>query len=232
MKSGPQSQKIQKLFNDLAHRYDKGNQWITLGLGKSWKKKLIQWSEAKPGDQILDCATGTGDLIISYFEKLEGHGKFIGTDFSEKMLEQARLKNYPQIEFQWADASELKFEDQSFDIVSISYGLRNIKERAQAISDMSRVLKPGGQLMILETGDSPYFFMRPFLNFYNSKVMPLLGGFVSKQGDSYRYLSDSTQSFPSGQDLCQSLKEFGSFSQVEYKTILGGASFLYKAKKV
>ncbi len=231
MKQGPESSKIQSLFNNLAGSYDKGNQWITLGLGQSWKTKLINWSDAQPGDQILDCATGTGDLIIGYYEKLKAQGRFIGTDFSEKMLEHARVKNHPDIEFEWADATDLKFEDHSFDIVSMSYGLRNVENRFKAIFEMSRVLKPGGRLMILETGPSPYFFMRPFLDFYNSKIMPLLGGYVSQQGDSYKYLSSSTQNFPSGKKLCNMIQENGEFKSIEYKTIFGGASFMYKAIK-
>ncbi len=232
---GPESKTIQSLFSNISGSYDSANDLITFGIARLWRKKLVRWSNVKSTDHVLDIATGTGDLAFDFYN---AQGKrpdvVIGADFCEPMLEIARQKaqdQKAQIGFQFADACALPFADESFDVVSISYGLRNVEDLSKAVSEMYRVLKSNGRMMILETGSESRGVLGPFVKFYNNKVMPILGGIISGKKDAYNYLSKSSSKFPSGQALIDMIQQSASFEKIEYQPLMGGASFIYKATK-
>jgi demethylmenaquinone methyltransferase/2-methoxy-6-polyprenyl-1,4-benzoquinol methylase len=228
---GPNPDEIKNLFSEVATGYDKANDAMTLGLAHLWRRKLVAWSEAKPGQSVLDCATGTGDLAIEFKKAVGETGRVMGTDFCEDMLELAPPKAKKaglDIQFQTADAMNLQFEDNSFDVSSIGYGIRNVADPQLAIREMARVVKPGGCVMILETGDSPDTPLRGFFDFYFRQVIPRIGGWVTGKRFSYEYLNKSSRGFPSRERFIDLMSSTDAFSSTEYRVLMGGASFMYK----
>ena len=246
---GPNPETIKDLFGRNVEVYDRANDIISLGLAHFWRRKLVFWSE-KEGlkasygkshasslrlkgkrKSILDCATGTGDLAFQ-FKRIFPSFRVTGCDFCKPMLEKARKKAKAfslDVEFKFSDLTHLSFEDNTFDVTSVSYGIRNVKNPSQALFEMARVTKSGGKLMILETGDSHRFLMRIAFRFYFKFLVPLLGGWVSGDRKAYEYLSHSSCSFPSGERFVSFLKSTNLFRDIQYRSILGGASFMYKA---
>jgi len=228
---GPNPKEIKNLFASVASGYDKANDAMTFGMAHLWRRKLVVWSEAKPGDRVLDCATGTGDLAIEFKQKVGDRGSVLGTDFCEEMLELAPPKAEKaglKIDFKIADAMNLPFQDAQYDIASIAYGIRNVSDPKKALAEMARVVKPGGRVMILETGDSPEHALRPFFEFYFRKVIPRVGGWVTGKRYAYEYLNNSSRGFPSRERFVELMKETGRFESTEFRVLFGGASFLYK----
>lgn len=231
---GPEASKIQNLFSDISKTYDTANDAITFGMARNWRKKLVKWSDVNPEDRILDIATGTGDLAFDFFNFSGQRNEVIGIDFCQPMLDvaidKAKIKG-TKIKFIWGDACDLKFSDEYFDIVSISYGIRNVEDFEKSIQEIFRVLKPGGRFMILETGSKDSGILSPFINLYSSYLMPVLGGLISGKKSAYQYLCESSALFPSGKKLTDKILKTAKFKTAENKKILGGASFLYKIIK-
>ncbi len=230
---GPKADEIKNLFASVAPGYDRANDAMTFGLAHLWRRKLVAWSEAKPGDRVLDCATGTGDLALEFKQTVGPTGQVVGTDFCAEMLDLAPPKAEKaglKIEFQVADAMNLPFPDQQFDIASISYGIRNVSDPAKALSDMARTVKSGGHVMILETGDSPDHPLRGFFDFYFRQVVPRIGGWVTGKRFAYEYLNKSSRGFPAREKFVELMQSTGKFSKVEFKVLMGGASFIYRGK--
>lgn len=230
---GPNPDEIKNLFNSIASTYDKSNDVITLGFVHPWRKAMIKYSGAKAGDHVLDCATGTGDLAIEFKKVVGKDGYVLGTDFCEGMLDEAPKKAKEQnleIDFELADATNLPYEDNKFDITSIGYGIRNVVDPAKAICEMARVTKPNGVVIILETGDTRNPFLQPFINLYFKHLVPRLGGWTSGKPKAYEYLNKSSSLFPSRNDFVDIMTSTKQFSKVEYKSLMGGASFIYKGK--
>lgn len=225
---GPPAQEIQNIFNSVAHGYDKANDMMTFGMAHRWRKSVVRWSGVKENSRVLDCATGTGDLAFE-FKRVAKNGEVIGTDFCEAMLSHAPKKALElglDVKFQTADVLNLPFEDNSFDVASIAYGIRNVEDPIRALSEMARVVRPGGCVMILETGDGQW----PLIDFYFRNVVPRIGGWVTGRRDAYEYLSRSSNKFPSGMEFLGLMKETGRFSAVEFKKFIGGGSFVYKGR--
>ncbi len=228
---GPKPEEIRHLFAEVAQGYDKANDAMTLGMAHLWRKKLVVWADTDEGDRVLDCATGTGDLAIEFKKAVGSTGKVMGTDFCEEMLELAPPKAKKaglDIQFQTADAMNLPFGDDSFDVTSIGYGIRNVADPQLAIREMARVVKPGGRVMILETGDSPDTPLRGFFEFYFRQVIPRIGGWVTGKRFAYEYLNKSSRGFPSRERFLDLMRSTDAFSSVEYRVLLGGASFMYR----
>lgn len=228
---GPNSEDIRHLFASVASGYDKANDAMTFGLAHLWRRKLVVWSEAKAGDQVLDCATGTGDLALEFKTKVGPQGSVVATDFCKEMLELAPPKADKaglKIDFQVADAMNLPFADDTFDISSIAYGIRNVSDPQKALSEMARVVRPGGRVMILETGDSPDHALRPFFDFYFRKVVPRVGGWITGKRQAYEYLNRSSRGFPSRDRFLDLMHATGRFENCEFRVLLGGASFIYR----
>lgn len=227
----PQPEKVQNLFGSIAKTYDTANDAMTFGMARLWRKKLVKISKAKRGDTILDCATGTGDLAIDFKKVVKG-GKVIGSDFSPEMLSYAGPKAKKQnldILFEIADATNLKYPPQKFDITSIAYGIRNVGSLDKAFSEMARVTKPGGKVMILETGTQKNPVVRALISLYFTKIVPIIGGIISKEKWAYDYLNDTSRNFPGGDNFVELLKKTELFSEVKCKTLMLGASYIYTA---
>ena len=230
---GPDPEKIHNLFSSIADGYDRANDWMTFGLAHSWRKTLVRISDAKAGDHILDCATGTGDLAIEFKKVVGPTGKVIGSDFCAEMLAyapaKAQAKNL-EITFEQADAMNLPYADSSFDVVSIAYGIRNVGDPTKALREMARVCKPGGRVMILETGDAHLPLMGGAMKFYFKNIVPRIGGWITGRPQAYDYLNKSSLSFPSRERFVQLMNATGCFRQVRFRSLMGGASFIYRAE--
>lgn len=227
------AQQVHNIFSSIAPRYDVANDVISLGRSHAWRAECVRLSGAREGTSVLDVATGTGDFAIA-FKKVVGAGQVVGVDFCAEMLVPAPSKAQSQgldITFKQGDAMNLEFADASFDVVSIAYGLRNVSDAGGAIKEMSRVLKPTGKLMILETGRSEWPLFGAATEFYTSKIMPVLGGWLSGNRDAYRYLDSSSKEFPYGPKLVELLKQHGNFTTVTAHPLFGGVSYIYECVK-
>lgn len=231
---GPNAGEIQKLFASISGGYDTANDLMTFGMARLWRRQLVKWSGVKKGDKTLDVATGTGDLALEFKRAVGTEGEVLGTDFCQEMLDHAPKKAKDKnldVTFQWADALDLRFPNESFDVVSIAYGIRNVADTTKALQEMARVTKPGGCVMILETGDQQSKWMQGIFDIYCGKIMPLMGQLVTGKKEAYEYLNKSSANFPSGEKFREILLATNQFKSVEFKSLMGGASFIYKALK-
>jgi len=232
--AGPEGKNIEKLFASIAGTYDLANDVITFGIARRWRRQLVRWAmQSTPNaKKILDCATGTGDLAFD-FRRMIKDSDVIGSDFCEPMLAVARRKTKPRdfahIQFDFADATKLPYPDNEFDICSIAYGIRNVSNVVTALNEMARVTRPGGSVMILETGVIENPVLRGPVRLYFERIVPRLGGLVSGRRAAYEYLQQSSGRFPSGESFCDLAMSTGHFASVEYRPLLGGASYVYCA---
>jgi demethylmenaquinone methyltransferase/2-methoxy-6-polyprenyl-1,4-benzoquinol methylase len=231
MNHSPNPEIIRKMFSQVAANYDKANSVLSVGIHHLWRKKLVKWSGAHLGQSVLDCATGTGDLAIAFKKVVGTTGTVIGTDFCEDMLsfapQKAQVKNL-EIQFEQADVTQLKYADNQFDISSISFGIRNVNNPSLGISEMARVTKPGGYVMVLEFGQMSTPVIGPLYHFYSEKILPFLGGFVTGQKEAYKYLQESSAQFPCREKFVELMIRTGHFSKVEYIPVSGGIAYIYK----
>ena len=228
----PKSQEVKKIFSSIAPNYDTANKAITLGMDTQWRRTLVKWSKpSNKVEKILDCATGTGVLALEFQKQFESSVEIIGVDFCPEMINQAKkIRKGKNIHFQLADIHQLPFPDQTFDICSVGYGLRNVENLSKAISEMTRVTKDGGTVMILETGNKPMFLLYPFFYLYFRYVVPYIGGWITGQKNAYEYLQKSSRCFPSRRMFLKFIEETKCFSKCEYKSLFFGASFIYKTQ--
>lgn len=223
------SDKVKSMFADIAGDYDRVNTILSFGVHHAWRKKAILESEAKPGDHVLDCATGTGDLAIEFKKAVGESGYVLGTDFCAPMIEPAPTKAEKKglkIDFEVADAMNLPYEDNKFDIASISFGIRNVDEPVTALKEMARVVKPGGRVVILEFGQ-PKGLMRMPYNLYSQHIMPTLGGLLSGNREAYTYLPRTSAAFPAGDKFLELMDESGAFKERKAMSLTGGIAFVY-----
>ncbi len=231
---GPNPDIIKSMFKKVAPSYDKGNDVLSIGIHHQWRKKLVKLSNVKPGMHILDCATGTGDLAIVFKKAVGPTGVVIGTDFSEEMLSTAPAKAKAQnldVQYQTADVMNLPFQDAQFDLVSISFGIRNVQDPEKAIREMARVTKPGGQVVILEFGQMKTPVIKDLYNFYSEKVLPYIGGLVTGQTEAYKYLQNSSAKFPCREEFLKWMDQSGSFSTTQYTPVSFGIAYIYQGFK-
>jgi demethylmenaquinone methyltransferase / 2-methoxy-6-polyprenyl-1,4-benzoquinol methylase len=228
--SGPDPSRIRSMFASIASRYDRANTILSGGVHHRWRRAAVQWSDAKPGDSVLDCATGTGDLAIA-FKKVAGDARVVGTDFVPEMLDVARRKR-GDITFEVADVTALPYADASFDISSIAFGIRNVHDPERAIAELARVVRSGGRVMILEFGQPEGRVVSSLYDFYRRHILPRLGGAVTGRKQAYDYLETSAAEFPCGEKFARLMRESASFAQVEWKPLTFGIAYLYKGTKV
>jgi demethylmenaquinone methyltransferase/2-methoxy-6-polyprenyl-1,4-benzoquinol methylase len=210
-------EKIVKMFNDIAPTYDKANRVMSMGVDRSWRKKgcdkSFEFYGKKEIDLIVDVACGTGDMM-DYWRKQAEKGdikvaKLLGVDPSEGMVGVGKEK-FPEFDFVIAPATEIPLEDAKADMLSISYGIRNVVERQKGLAEFNRVLKPGGMVVILEfmKNENPSLLGK-IRDFYMNKVLPKVGGFISKNLEAYEYLPNSIEGFLTVANMQRELEEAG-----------------------
>ncbi len=217
---------VRRLFSLISTRYDLLNRLLSLGLDQIWRERLMKELSPAPGERVLDLCTGTGDL--AKMSEKRG-GRVIGVDISLPMLRRAREK-VPRAKWVLADAEALPFPPDSFHKVIMGFGLRNLSSPERGLKEALRVLKPGGELGILEFSPNPSRFIRPFYLFYLRKLIPLLGGLISSHREAYSYLSSSVQSFLKPEEVLQTMKSCG-FSGVRHLKLTMGIVIIYLGKK-
>ncbi len=230
-------QKIVDMFNDIAPTYDKANRVLSMGIDIQWRKRACDetYSRYKNDiDLIVDVACGTGDMMDYWKRQADKSGrkigKILGVDPSDGMVDVGREK-FPEFEFVISDATEIPLGDESVDLISISYGIRNVVKRKEAFTEFARVLKSGGYVVILEfTKDDKRGFFFGIKEFYMNKILPLLGGFISKNREAYEYLPNSIEGFLTSQMLQDELSEAG-FDTEFVKSFSMDISTLLIAKK-
>lgn len=230
-RQNPDPEKIRSMFSKVAAKYDKANSVLSIGIHHLWRSKLVSLSGARAGMKVLDCATGTGDLAIAFKKAVGPSGEVIGTDFCKEMLDPAPAKAKAQdldIHFELADVTQLQYTDKRFDISSISFGIRNVNDPVKALQELARVVKPGGQVLILEFGQMDFPVISSLYNFYSERILPKIGGLVTGEGDAYEYLQKSSAAFPCKEKFLDLMRQSGVFSEVSYTPVSFGIAYIYK----
>lgn len=233
-KQGVNPERIHSMFSKVAANYDKANSVLSLGIHHLWRKKLVALSKVRSGMRVLDCATGTGDLAIEFKKVVGPKGSVTGTDFCADMMLTAPKKALSRgldIKFETADVMNLPYADGQFDVVSISFGIRNVADPVKALQEMSRVLKPGGKVLVLEFGQATLPVFAPVFNFYSEKILPIMGGWITGQKDAYSYLQKSSAAFPCREGFLALMKQSHAFSECRYESLTGGVAYIYIGHK-
>jgi demethylmenaquinone methyltransferase/2-methoxy-6-polyprenyl-1,4-benzoquinol methylase len=224
---------VEKMFNNISKEYDILNRVISFGIDISWRKKIVKILKSKNPSIILDVATGTGDLAIELVKT--NAKKIIGLDISKGMLDvgidKIKHKNLNNtIEMVIGDSENLKYEDNFFDAVTVSFGVRNFESLDLGLGEIFRVLKPNGSLVILETSNPTKFPFKQFYYVYSKFILPTIGKIFSKDKLAYNYLSESSAEFPYGKKFNNILKKIGFTSVVDFPQTFGVAT-IYVASK-
>ena len=219
---------VQKMFSDIAPRYDLANSVLSFGIHHLWRRILVRMLPASQDKLVLDLCTGTGDLLPILKKRF---GNVVGADFCLPMLQFARSKNEKSTEIMQADALCLPFKDQSFDIVTVAFGVRNFEDLEKGLREIQRVLKSDGKILVLEFGQPNSLFFGSLYSFYSKYLMPLIGGAISGNRKAYEYLPETASHFPCAEKFESILKSCG-FTAARHKTLTGGIAYAYCAEKV
>jgi len=223
------------VFHSVAQQYDIMNDLMSFGVHRLWKRFTIDASGVRPGNKILDLAGGTGDLTARFSQLVGREGQVILADINSSMLNVGRekLRNrglVQNIEYVQANAEYLPFDDNTFDVVTIAFGLRNVTDKDKALRSIFRVLKPGGRLLILEFSKPEHEILNKAYDFYSFNILPKMGELVAKDGESYQYLAESIRMHPD-QETLKSMMENAGFEQTTYNNLTGGIVALHKGYK-
>jgi demethylmenaquinone methyltransferase/2-methoxy-6-polyprenyl-1,4-benzoquinol methylase len=225
---------VKGVFDSVATKYDLMNDVLSFGAHRLWKRYTIATSNVKAGDFVLDIAGGTGDLALKFRQKVGDKGRVILADINASMLLQGREnlinKGICDIEFVQTNVEFLAFKKNTFDCVSIAFGLRNVTNKKAALKEMLRILKPGGILLILEFSKIEVELLEKFYDFYSFNLMPKIGGLIADDEKSYKYLAESIRKHPDQQTLKNMVLDAG-FGFCEYFNLSGGIVALHKAIK-
>lgn len=226
-------EQVSKMFDNISKNYDNLNRVISFGIDIKWRKKILKLVSIKKPKNILDIATGTGDLAILLSQS--NVEKIIGLDISEGMLEVGRRKiNQKElshkIEMKLGDSENIPFEENTFDCITVAFGIRNFENLEKGLAEILRVLKPNGIFVILETSVPEKFPFKQGYHFYTKQIMPFIGKLFSKDKDAYQYLADSASIFPYGKNLNNILNKIG-FIDVKHLPQTFGVATIYTASK-
>ncbi|MBB5636248.1 demethylmenaquinone methyltransferase/2-methoxy-6-polyprenyl-1,4-benzoquinol methylase [Pedobacter cryoconitis] len=227
-------EQVTTMFDNIAGTYDFLNHFLSIGIDILWRKKAIRELSALKPQHILDVATGTGDLAFEAIKILHPK-KVTGVDISAGMLEVARKKiaerNLQDVfSVEIGDSEGLKFEDNHFDAITVAFGVRNYQNLEQGLSDMLRVLKPGGKVVILEFSKPVAFPVKQLYNFYFKYVLPVFGKIFSKDARAYTYLNESAVAFPDGKSFIAVMDKVG-YKTTKYRPLTFGISTIYTGIK-
>lgn len=232
-KQTTKKEQVAEMFNNISHRYDFLNHFLSLGIDILWRKKAVKLLKADQPKQILDIATGTGDFAIEALAL--NPDRIVGVDISSGMLEMGKQKMKRKgvdhiIDMQMGDSEKLLFEDNTFDATIVAFGVRNFENLKQGLSDMHRVLKPGGKAVIIEFSRPRSFPMKQLYSFYFKSILPIIGKLISKDQSAYTYLPESVDAFPDGQNFLDILSAVG-YKKTECKPLTFGIASIYIGQK-
>lgn len=219
---------VRGVFDSVAPKYDVMNDLMSAGLHRIWKRYTITLANPQPGQQVLDIAGGTGDLSRAFAQRVGSTGRVVHTDINEAMLREGRNRLLDEglvLPTMVCDAEKLPFADNSFDIVSVAFGLRNMTHKDQALAEMRRVLKPGGKLLVLEFSRVAKPLEKAY-DWYSFNVLPKLGQLVAGDAHSYQYLAESIRMHPGQEELRQLMKSAG-FGHVDVHNLSAGVVALH-----
>ena len=231
----PSRQDVYRMFDRIASRYDLANRLLSFGQDISWRKKLAELLPDRQSQSILDLATGTGDVLLSLVKYSKKIRYGIGLDMSSKMLAEARRKLpgstiSENLSLVRADATSIPCCDNSFDVVTIAFGIRNVTDVKKSLSEMHRVLNDSGKVLILEFSLPPNFLIRKLHLFYLRYLLPAIGGLISGDNAAYHYLNRTIESFPYGSDFLKLLDEAG-FKSTKAHPLTFGVATIYEGEK-
>lgn len=228
--------RVRQMFGEIAPKYDRLNHLLSLQTDRYWRWRTVRKLKPRPGEPILDVCTGTGDLALAFYRATRGTAPIVGSDFCPEMLEIARQKRDKlgipaDLEFLEADAQELPFPDDYFQIVSVAFGLRNVADTDRGLREMTRVCQPGGKVAVLEFSMPTWQPFRAIYGFYFRNVLPRIGQWLARNSTSaYNYLPESVGEFPSGEALAAKMRDAG-LRIVNYYPLTGGVATLYVGEK-
>jgi len=235
VEAGEKAGMVRDVFDSVASRYDIMNDLMSAGLHRLWKRYTVDQAALRPGNVVLDLAGGTGDLARAFCRKVGRDGHVVLADINAAMLQQGRARLVDagvsgNLSIAQVDAQQLPFADETFDCISIAFGLRNVTDQRAALASMYRTLKVGGKLLILEFS-SPNKAIKPAYDLYSFKVLPTLGKLVAKDADSYQYLAESIRMHPD-QETLKSMMEDAGFERCRYHNLAAGIVALHIGYRV
>ena len=227
---------VGQVFDSVASKYDVMNDLMSFGVHRVWKRFTLDQSGVRPGQAVLDLAGGTGDLAAKFSKRVGKDGLVVLADINASMLFTGRDKLLDNgvignVDYTQANAEELPFADDSFDCITIAFGLRNVTDKDKALRSMNRVLKPGGRLLVLEFSKPVLPLLSKAYDAYSFTALPMMGKLVANDADSYRYLAESIRMHPDQPTLKQMMEDAG-FAKANYHNLTGGIVALHKGYKV
>lgn len=227
---------VKGVFSNVAARYDLMNDAMSMGIHRVWKDAMMDWLAPRAGTKLLDVAGGTGDISFRYLKRAKGPAEATVLDMTEEMLIEGRRRAEAgdlaaSLDWVVGDAMSLPFEANSFDVYTISFGIRNVTRIGDALSEAHRVLRPGGRLMVLEFSQLPNQGMQKLYDLYSFNMIPRLGQMLANDRDSYQYLVESIRKFPDQDTFAGMIREAG-FAQVKYRNMSMGIAALHSGWKI
>jgi demethylmenaquinone methyltransferase/2-methoxy-6-polyprenyl-1,4-benzoquinol methylase len=229
---GSKREQVEQMFDSISHRYDFLNHFLSLGIDHVWRRKTVAKLKSINPKRILDVATGTADLAIASLKLLPD--EVVGIDLSENMLNVGRKKlnkkGIENISLTQGDSENLPFEDSSFDAITVGFGVRNYEHLEKGLSEMKRVLRPGGKLVVLEFSKPSVFPVKQIFNFYSKYILPIWGKIFSGSTEAYVYLPESVKHFPEGEEFLTILEKCG-YKNTSFDRLSFGISSIYEGTK-
>lgn len=222
------SEAVKNMFSGIAGKYDLTNDVLSMGIHRFWRKQAVSQLKEIEGEQlsIIDVCTGTGDVAQCLKKEFGDRAKITGVDFVPEMIEIARDKYPGEITFQVGDAQSLEFEDDSFDALTISFGIRNVDSPIEALKEFRRILKPSGKLVVLEFGQSQTPILGPLFNLYSKHIIPIIGGLLTGDKSAYVYLPETSSAFPCREEFTELMSQAG-FKNCSWQSLTAGIAYLY-----
>lgn len=228
---GSKKEQVTNMFNNISGSYDLLNRMLSLGIDVRWRKVLVKKLQTNKPTDILDVATGTADLAIAIAKAIPS-AQVIGLDIAEEMLQIGRKKINQEgltsrLTLVAGDAENLPYPDESYDAITVAFGVRNFEDLERGIAEMQRVLRPGGRLFVLEFSQPKGWFFRPIFQLYFKYLLPLIGRLTSKDARAYDYLFESVQAFPEGETFLEMMRKQG-FGQTSWTSLTFGTCSIYE----